>query len=82
MFVVMDNDTIFKLVKAFGVAIGQLIDDVRAILVVLIVAVVILFVWLPDLIFQGMKKFDRWKKAEDKFDRWKKGEDSYGAHEE
>jgi hypothetical protein len=64
MFVVMDDDTIIKLVKAFGVAIGQLIDDVRAILVLLIVAVVFLFVFLPDLIFLGMKKFDKWKKEQ------------------
>jgi|LakMenEpi03Aug12_release.lakeMendotaPanAssembly.Ray.scaffolds.fasta_scaffold973712_1 hypothetical protein len=85
MFVVMDNDTVVKLVKAFGAAIAQLIEDVydiKYLLIALLFTFVQLFVWLPDLIFKGMKKFDRWKKAEDKFDRWKKGEDSYGAHEE
>jgi hypothetical protein len=65
MFGVMDDDTIIKVVKAFGVGIGQLIDDVRVILFFLIFAVVFFVVWLPDLIFQGMKKFDRWKKEQE-----------------
>jgi len=64
MFVVMNDDTIIKVVKTFGVAIAQLIDYVHNIGVILIVAFVILFVWLPDFIFLGMKKFDRWKKEQ------------------
>ena len=65
MFVVMDNDTTIKLVKAFAVAFGQVIDDLRGILVALLLGFVILYVCLPDLIFQGMKKFDRWKKRQE-----------------
>ena len=61
----MDDNTIYKLVEAFGIAIGQVIDDLRGILVALILGFFILYVCLPDLIFQGMKKFDRWKKEQE-----------------
>jgi len=64
MFVVMDNDTMIELVKVFAVSLGQAIHDVHTTLIVFTVAFIILLVLLPDLIFLGMKKFDRWKKEQ------------------